>query len=50
MKAITVEPKKPGSARYEEIPEPDEREGSLLVETIAVGDCRLDAELVEGKK
>jgi hypothetical protein len=30
MKAITVEPKKPGTARYEDIPEPDEREGSVL--------------------
>jgi hypothetical protein len=28
MKAITVEPKKPGSARLEDIPEPDERNGS----------------------
>jgi NADPH-dependent 2,4-dienoyl-CoA reductase/sulfur reductase-like enzyme len=25
MKAITVEPKKPGSARCEDAPEPDER-------------------------
>jgi threonine dehydrogenase-like Zn-dependent dehydrogenase len=49
MKAITVEPKKPGSARYEEIPEPDEREGSVLVEAIAVGVCGTDAEIVEGK-
>jgi len=49
MKAITVEPKKPGSARYEDIPEPDEREGSVLVEAIAVGVCGTDAEIVEGK-
>jgi len=31
MKAITVEPKKPGSARYEEFPEPGLNEGSILV-------------------
>ena len=31
MKAITVEPKKAGTARLEEIPEPDERDGSVLV-------------------
>ena len=31
MKAITVEPKKPGSARYEDAPEPDERDGSVAV-------------------
>ncbi len=49
MKAITVEPKKPGSARYEDIPEPDEREGSVLVEAVAVGVCGTDAEIVEGK-
>ena len=35
MKAITVEPKKPGTVRYEDIPEPDVREGSILVEAIA---------------
>jgi glucose 1-dehydrogenase len=49
MKAITVEPKKPGSARYEDIPEPEEWEGSVLVEAIAVGVCGTDAEIVEGK-
>ena len=49
MKAITVEPKKPGSARLEEIPEPDEREGSVLVEAIAVGVCGTDVEIVEGQ-
>jgi glucose 1-dehydrogenase len=49
MKAITVEPKKPGSARYEDMPEPDEREGSVLVEAIAVGVCGTDVEIVEGQ-
>jgi glucose 1-dehydrogenase len=49
MKAITVEPKKAGSARYEEFPEPDVREGSVLVEAIAVGVCGTDVEIVEGK-
>src|SRR5512139_1730013 len=49
MKAITVEPLKPGSARYEEVPEPDLRDGSILVEAIAVGVCGTDAEIVEGK-
>jgi threonine dehydrogenase-like Zn-dependent dehydrogenase len=49
MKAITVEPKKPGSARLEDIPEPDVRDGSVLVEAIAVGVCGTDAEIVEGK-
>jgi glucose 1-dehydrogenase len=40
---------KPGSARLENIPEPDEREGSVLVEAIAVGVCGTDIEIVEGK-
>jgi threonine dehydrogenase-like Zn-dependent dehydrogenase len=49
MKAVTVEPKKPGSARLEEIPEPDPRDGSVLVEAVAVGVCGTDVEIVEGK-
>jgi glucose 1-dehydrogenase len=49
MKAITVEPKKAGTARLEDIPEPDIRNGSVLVEAIAVGVCGTDAEIVEGK-
>jgi glucose 1-dehydrogenase len=49
MKAITVEPKKPGTARLEEIPEPDARDGSILVEAVAVGVCGTDVEIVEGK-
>ena len=49
MKAITVEPKKPGTARYEEFPEPEPHEGSVLVEAVAVGVCGTDVEIVEGK-
>ena len=49
MKAIIVEPKKPGTARIEDIPEPDVREGSVLVEAVAVGVCGTDVEIVEGK-
>jgi glucose 1-dehydrogenase len=49
MKAITVEPRKPGTARLEEVPEPDLNEGSVLVEAIAVGVCGTDVEIVEGK-
>ena len=49
MKAITVEPKKPGTARYDDFPEPDVSEGSVLVEAIAVGVCGTDVEIVEGK-
>jgi threonine dehydrogenase-like Zn-dependent dehydrogenase len=49
MKAITVEPHTPGTARLEEIAEPDERYGSVLVEAVAVGVCGTDVEIVEGK-
>ena len=49
MKAITVEPHKPETARLEDIPEPDARDGSVLVEAIAVGVCGTDVEIVEGK-
>jgi glucose 1-dehydrogenase len=49
MKAITVEAKKPGTARLEEVPEPDPRDGSVLVEGVAVGVCGTDVEIVEGK-
>ena len=34
MKAITVEPKKPGSTFFEDIPEPEIRNGSVLVEAV----------------
>jgi threonine dehydrogenase-like Zn-dependent dehydrogenase len=49
MRAITVEPKKPGTAKWEEVEEPDVRQGSILVETIAVGVCGTDVEIIEGK-
>jgi len=49
MKAITVEPKKPGTARLEVIPEPDTHQGSVLVQAVAVGVCGTDVEIVSGK-
>jgi threonine dehydrogenase-like Zn-dependent dehydrogenase len=49
MKAITVEPMKEGSARLEDVPEPDAHYGSVLVEAIAVGVCGTDVEIAEGK-
>jgi len=49
MKAITVEPGKHGTARLEEVPEPDAHGGSVLVEAVAVGVCGTDVEIVEGK-
>ena len=49
MKAITVEPQKAGTARFEDVPEPDVHEGSVLVQAIADGVCGTDVEIVEGK-
>jgi threonine dehydrogenase-like Zn-dependent dehydrogenase len=49
VNAITVEPGTPGTARLEEVPEPAGRDGSVLVEAIAVGVCGTDVEIVEGK-
>ena len=49
LKAITLEPKKSGTARLEEIPEPNVDEGAVLVEAVAVGVCGTDTEIVEGK-
>jgi threonine dehydrogenase-like Zn-dependent dehydrogenase len=49
MKAITVEPMQPGTARLEDVPEPDLSNGSVLVEAIAVGVCGTDIEIADGK-
>ena len=49
MKAITVEPKQPGTERLADVPEPDAHDGSVLVEAVAVGVCGTDVEIVEGK-
>jgi threonine dehydrogenase-like Zn-dependent dehydrogenase len=49
MKAVTVEPHHAGSAMLEEIPEPDPRYGSVLVEAVAVGVCGTDVEIVDGR-
>jgi threonine dehydrogenase-like Zn-dependent dehydrogenase len=49
VKAITVEPKTRGSARFEDVPEPDVHEGSVLVEAIAVGVCGTDVEIADGQ-
>ena len=49
MRAITVEPGKAGTVRFEEVPEPDVRDGSILVEAIAAAVCGTDVEMAEGK-
>jgi len=48
MKAVTVQPGVAGSVRYEEVPEPDESTGSILVEALGVGICGTDVEITSG--
>jgi threonine dehydrogenase-like Zn-dependent dehydrogenase len=48
MKAVTVQPGVAGSVRYEDVPEPDEGAGSILVESVAVGICGTDEEIASG--
>jgi threonine dehydrogenase-like Zn-dependent dehydrogenase len=49
MRAVTVIPGREGSARLDDVPEPGPEHGSVLVETLAVGVCGTDVEIVTGK-
>ena len=49
MQAITVIPMQAGSARLEQVAEPLREEGDLLVQTLAVGVCGTDLEIVGGE-
>ncbi|MDA8289099.1 MAG: glucose 1-dehydrogenase [Actinomycetota bacterium] len=48
MRALTVTPKSANSARLEDIAEPESEEGPIVVETLAVGVCGTDVEIVSG--
>ena len=48
MRAVTVTPGTPGSARLDEVPEPGAELGSVLVEALAVGVCGTDVEIATG--
>src|SRR4051812_13404342 len=48
MRALTVEPGKKDTARVDDVQEPDEAEGPVLVETIAIGVCGTDLEITSG--
>ncbi len=48
MRAMTVIPGKPGSAELTELPEPEAKDGELLVEPLYLGVCGTDREIVEG--
>jgi threonine dehydrogenase-like Zn-dependent dehydrogenase len=49
VKAITVVPGKAGSTNLEHFVDPPESDGRVLVETIAVGICGTDLEIVSGE-
>ncbi len=48
MKALTVVPLKAGSARLDDVDEPPIEDGPVLVDTLAIGVCGTDAEIVSG--
>ena len=48
MKALTVKPMEAGSARLDDVGDPPESDGPVLVETLAVGVCGTDVEIVSG--
>lgn len=48
MKALTVIPGRAGSARLDDVDEPPQSDGPVLVETLAIGVCGTDAEIVSG--
>ncbi len=49
MRAITVIPGTPGSARLDEVDEPPAAAGAVLVEAVAMGVCGTDAEIIRGE-
>src|SRR4051812_3709063 len=49
MRALTVTPGTAGSARLEEVHEPPAEDGPVLVQTLAVGVCGTDLEIVGGR-
>jgi threonine dehydrogenase-like Zn-dependent dehydrogenase len=49
MQALTVRPGVKDSAELTDVPEPPEREGPVLVATLAIGICGTDREIVAGE-
>ena len=49
MRALTVQPGRAASARFEDVPDPAPGEGSVLVRTLAVGICGTDTEILSGE-
>lgn len=49
MRALTVRPNTPGSLALRDLAEPGSDEGPILVETLLVGVCATDTEIVDAK-
>ncbi|MDQ1427456.1 MAG: glucose 1-dehydrogenase, partial [Acidimicrobiaceae bacterium] len=48
MRAVTVVPLQPNSVDLTELPEPPEADGPVLVETLSIGVCGTDLEIIKG--
>jgi threonine dehydrogenase-like Zn-dependent dehydrogenase len=48
VRSITLVPGQPGSARLDDIAEPPDSDGAILVRTLALGVCGTDREIVAG--
>jgi threonine dehydrogenase-like Zn-dependent dehydrogenase len=48
MRALTVQPMQKNTARLDDVDEPPETDGPVLVETLAVGVCGTDMEIISG--
>lgn len=49
MRAITLQPGQAHSLRLDDVPEPEPRDGTLLVQALALGVCGTDREIIEAK-
>jgi len=49
MRALTVIPGVPNSARLDDIPEPSDSDGAVLVHTLMIGVCGTDRDIVSGR-
>src|SRR5919202_1815823 len=49
MRALTVRPGQAGSARLEQVPEPNEEPGTVLIQALALGICGTDREIADGQ-
>lgn len=49
MKALTVSPSHANTVQLDDVPEPPDSDGSILVQTHAIGICGTDHEIIAGK-